>query len=498
MSQRLLRRAPPGVLLASGLGLAAFVLYYMTAARTITWANGGADGPELAAAAATLGVAHPPGYPLYLLLGHLFTLLPVGEVAFRVGLLSAVAAAVAVGLAASTAGLLAVETVGRDGMGCHAERRAKHLPVAGRRPFAPLRVTVEAIGGLGGRKASAAIGSLATGAALAVSPLFWSQATIPEVYALNSALVLAALALLVRWEPGRDGILVALGLVFGLGLAHHPTMALLAGPSALYVLALDRGALRRRASIVAMAALAGALALYLYIPIRAAGSPPINWGDPSTLPRFLAHVTARSYQGYLGSRPLGDEIARVPVVARLLGEQFTWPGLVLALLGLREVLDRRPPLGRLLAAYVLVTIAFAVFYDADNGAVYLLPAFLVLGVCLGVGVGIIATSRSRVTMATALAIALPLWQIVAGFPTMDVSRNDDAATYARGTLTAQPAHAIVLSSRDEQTFALWYAQVVEGLRPDVAVVDLRLLGADWYRVQLEREHPGVVGEVKAK
>lgn len=93
-------------LLPAALAMGSLALHMRTAASTITWRLGASDGAELSAAAYVLGVAHPPGYPLYLLVGHLFCCLPVGEVAFRVALLSAVSAAVGVALAAQLAGRL--------------------------------------------------------------------------------------------------------------------------------------------------------------------------------------------------------------------------------------------------------------------------------------------------------------------------------------------------------------------------------------------------------
>ena len=75
---------------------------------------------------------------------------------------------------------------------------------------------------------------------------------------------------------------------------------------------------------------------------------------------------------------------------------------------------------------------------------------------------------------------------------MDVSGDRSTAVYARQTLAAAPSDGILVTDRDEQTFPLWYVQIVEGLRPDVAVVDRRLLEAAWYRFQIERQHPGVL------
>ena len=130
-------------------GVAAFSAYLTSLAPTITWAHGSGDSGELVTAAYYLGVAHPTGYPAYVLLGWLFTFLPFGSVAFRVNLLSATSAAVAIAFFVVLI----------------AQAQAQKLPLA--------------------RAVGAGVGALL----LAFSPMFWSQAVVTEVYALNALLV---------------------------------------------------------------------------------------------------------------------------------------------------------------------------------------------------------------------------------------------------------------------------------------------------------------------
>ena len=441
-------------------GLGALGLYATTVARTITWKHGGGDGPELSAAAAVLGIAHPTGYPLYLMLGHLFTLIPVGEVAFRVGLLSATAGAVGVALATYLAVTLS------NGQSATGTGYMARLP--------PL------------------LGGLAGGAVLATSPLYWSQATIPEVYTLHAAIVLGALTMLVAWKPGRDRLLVATALLFGVGMGDHVTLALLALPAGVFVLVRDPEVLRRRTLAFVMLAFLAGLSVYAYLPLRAAADPPLNWGNPSDASRFLAHVTARSYQGYLGGRSIPGVIGRASAMAQLLIAQLTWPGLVLALLGLGELARERKSLTRLLLAYIVITSVFTLFYNAENPETYFIPAVLVLAVSLGVAVARLASARLERWLALAALVAIPAWQIWINLPAMDLSHDHTAADWARQTLESAPADGVVVTQIDDKTFALWYMQAVEHLRPDVAVVDRRLTVFDWYRTEVERQHHGAL------
>jgi len=135
--------------------IAAGVLYFLTAARDIVVG----DTPELITAAVTLGVAHPPGYPLFTILGHLFSLLPLGSIPFRVNLLSVVCDSVTIGIVH----LIAVRLVQS--------------------------------------RIAAAIAALA----LAVNPVFWEWSLAAEVFPLNNLLAAMLVLLLVLWheQPQR-------------------------------------------------------------------------------------------------------------------------------------------------------------------------------------------------------------------------------------------------------------------------------------------------------
>ncbi|MFN8504882.1 protein O-mannosyl-transferase family [Kouleothrix sp.] len=179
-------------------------LYLRTLAPGVTWANEAADSGDLIAAAATLGVAHPSGYPAYLLLARLFMLLPIGDLAFRAGLLS-----VAAGLGAA--------------LGVYAAVRA-----------------LAAVPGWRGEVASA-------GAALicGLAPMLWSQAVVAEVYALNAMFV--ALLLWFIAEPARTRrALAARGLVAGLALGNHLTSGLVVAAWLVAALARAPGGLAPR------------------------------------------------------------------------------------------------------------------------------------------------------------------------------------------------------------------------------------------------------------
>lgn len=433
------------VLCAAAVGLIGLGFYLATLAPGLTWAHDSGDGGELAAAARTLGIPHPPGYPTYVLLAHLFTHLPVGEVATRTNLFSAICAA-------ATAALLTWSLA-----------QAK----------------------------SSRAGAIGAGLALAFSPLLWSQATLTEVHALNglSTAFLLALATLVkpgiRRTPLQAVLLMLLtGGLWGLGLGNHPT-ALFCAP--LVLLLLWR---LRRFGAGAVGIVLG-LAVYLYLPLRAAADPPINWGDPRTWERFWWVISGTPYRPFVFSLPLDYLPARLLSWTGLLTQQFGWVGLMVTTLGAAVLWTADWPLFGATGTTVILCSLFAIGYNTVDSYLYLVPALVCLGLWLGIGVNWLVSAlaermHSAAHLGTVLAIALPLAAVAYRFPALDLSDDQAADNFEAVIVVQAPPKAVILSQRDTYTFALWYFQHALGRRPDVVVVDSDLLGYDWYVAHLSQ------------
>ncbi|HEU4323893.1 MAG TPA: DUF2723 domain-containing protein [Roseiflexaceae bacterium] len=441
-------RARLDLVVAAALALAAFALY----AATLLSGVGGGDTAEFQRVGPTLGLAHPSGYPLYTLLGWLWSLLPLGGTpAWRMNLLSAALAALA---------LAVLYACGR---------------ALGQRP-------------------PAAAGAVA---ALGVSLTFWSQATIAEVYAL--ALLLQALLFLalLRWRAGRLPLWPA-ALAAGLALAHHLTVLLLLPGVALFLLL---GRAERRAAappparpsprLLTPLCLVLPLLLYLYIPLRA----------PAWLSSWAQMAEYASGAGMAAdwldpARLLAEGPGRLLDLAG----RFVWPqllpaGALLALLGALRLLRRdRAAAALLLPGYALVFAFCAAYYVADV-EVFLLPAHLIAALLLGQGIehvrwtiddrrsaGSDHTSRHIPSSSARLRIAdgavrithyalpllipaLLLWRNVGPVRAL----NEPVFERAARAALEQPAEPGALLLGDWQiSEALRYLQTVEGLRPDMA------------------------------
>lgn len=461
-------KTPPRFLLAAGLApllaaAAALLLYVLTAPPSLTWAHHGADGGDLIAAAVTAGVPHPSGYPTYCLLGRLVALLPLGPVARRFALFSGVTAAAAVGLL------------------CHAAQRLLDAD-AGRRSW---------------RSAATA---MVAALLVATGPIYWSQAVIAEVYALNALFVALGLHLALHARASAGAALVA-GMAIGLGLGNHLTLAL-ALPG-LAVLAW-RGAPRHpwRLAATLGAGMALGLAVYAYLPLAARRDPPINWADPRTWERFLGVVTARPYRRYLLGVPLASLPARLGAWSGLWARQLTWPGVALALVGAAAWVEdghRR----RVVGAALLIAIysAYAITYDTADSYVYLIPAFFGAALWVARGAAAVAAwaeglfaSRRQWALAAGLAALalLPVLSAARHAPAVSLRHEREAEAWIADVTARLPADALLITLQDRHTFALAYARWVEGRREDVIAVDADLLAYPWYRAQLGRRYPSLV------
>ena len=420
----------------AGVVLVLLALYLATLSPTIH----SGDAPELATAGATFGIPHPPGYALYCLVANLWSrALPVGEVAWRINLLSA--------LAATGAALLLFCTLVRLGAGWMAA------------VFAAL--------------------SLGFGAT------FWSQALISEVYTFDLLLASAAIFTAARARQAtRLGDAVLAAVCLGLWLCHRtvnvlyiPVTAMLAWPALSLHLRTVRGAAALAAGVMAP------LLFLLYLPLASAAEPLLDTGDPESWQRFWSLVSARVYRQYLFA---GDLSQNAGVILSGLPRDLG-AALVLAPLGLVVWWRRQRAVAAALGLAVVINLLFATSYGVPDVAVFVLPGVLALAALAGLAFSHLAR-RLPVTPAAALGLCLVL--ALAGF---NLGRNNLRAQtlardFARDTLSFAGKKGLVLSHVDTVSFSLWYVQYVEGRRPDLLVVS-KGRAVDWHQEQARRLRP---------
>ena len=432
------------------------------------------DTAELQVVAPLMGTAHPTGFPTYVLLGWLanIVLSPFGEPAFRMNLF----AAISLGVAAA--------------------------------------VTVDLVRAL---TRSAVLGVTA-GVGLALTEVAWAIGTHADVHALHLALVAILLRLLVAWEgrvveparPPPDRLLVAAAVVFGLALGNHSLTLLLAPAIALFVLAVDPRSLGRPRLI---AACSGALAVtvvlvFLELPLRAGPfRAPLVYGRPETWDGFWYIVLAEQFRESV-AEPMADLPSKAAEVVRHMTAAFG-PLTALVPIGFAATAIRRPAYAVLSGTAVVLTCAFAASYDNAEIERYYLGPVLVAWTWLAVlAAGAIAVLSGTLgldpeldperdperdpgpgaerpavpspagpdpILALGLAAALLIptaFALPHRLARVDRSGDVAAREWLDRSLAVMRPEAVVVSWWSYST-PLWYAQHIEGQRPDLTVIDDR-------------------------
>jgi hypothetical protein len=453
--------------------LLALWVYVQTLSPTVAWVNQGEDSGDLLAASATLGVAHPTGYPLFVLLGRVASLLPVGAVAFRINLIAALAGAASVFFLA----LLVLEL---------SRRREENRPEgASPEPRAS------------GAGTAPLVAALAAALAYAFSRGAWSQSVLAEVYTLNAAFLGAILWASARADRGSARHLALAAFLLGLGLTNH--LLLLAAGAAVFLVAV-RLALRRSIGaswiVLSLLLFAWGGTLDLYLPIRASRVPEFSWGAPNTPERLWWVLSGAQYRSHFFGRGAA-EIARHLVPGRWLGD-FGWalPALAAGLAGAVWAHGRRlwPVLATGLAALALLSV-----YSIPDDVGYWMPVIYVACAVAGAG-WTAAAARARAGAAPARAAGWALllvallpaaYGFAANYQAVDASRDVRPWVWAHRNLEAVEPNALIVSEYDGRTFALWFYKATEfrKSRPHLTVAYKYLLLWPWYQRHLARIDP---------
>ena len=412
---------------AVSLAAAVLALYGWGACRTIY----AGDSGELVTAAALLGIPHPSGYPLYVLLGKLWiSIVPLISIAARMSLFSAICAAAACGVAYWI---------------CRAH--GMH-PVAG----------------------------FFSATLLAFGESFWSEANIQRVYALNALFLMTVTAMVWKWSRVRDVRLLAMAFFLcGLGASNHTFMVICGGALPVFAV-VQEPSLLRRGKVIAGCALAFCAGLlpYLYLPLRSRADPLLDWGDPETLGRFLDVVSRRRFWENAWIEGPADLIPIVSDYLRSLGSELTWIGAALAVGGLVVALAR-PAMKRVVLFPLLVMagnlVAVAIHGSRTDIFIwhrYYIPSYAMAALLAGLGCDALVRALPR--MARAGPLLVPAVMLVSGWSAHDRSRYAIAEDYSKMVLASLPPGAHLIASDDNILFPLIYLHLVEKMRPDVDLI----------------------------
>lgn len=529
--------------LAVGWGIAVFtfLVYSVTRAATLSFWDCG----EFIACAKILGIPHPPGTPLFVLLGRVFTLLPLAsDIAARVNVISTVTSA-----GAATLAFFVLFRIIRGALD-HGRQ-------------APWKTPVSYIGAI--------CGSLF----MAFSNTHWNNAVETEVYGPSMFIIMAVLWLALRWmdtrdTPKGDRYLIAIAYTGFASIGIHLTPFLVLPPAFLFIIMVDKRlrtdwrfwvtgivlltvagsfelfgiswiawfvvaaiaairAQQKKTWVLILLLLGSAFVGYanhLYIPIRSAHDPNIDENNPETFESFRYYLGRKQY----GSENMvtrmfhrrGNPANQFGDHARMgfwrffknqYGFNGWWftPFFALGIFGCLWLWARHKNFGVLLCALLLVgsvglvlymNFADGTRYDPYTGDAYIevrdrdyffTPGYIVFGMMMGVGLaGLLSLVFSRLKPAAGRGVAwtglllvlLPLYSLQANYVSCDRSNDFNPWDYAYNILNFCEPNSILFTSGDNDTFPVWCLQDTYGVRTDVSVVNLSLANTDWYILQM--------------
>jgi tetratricopeptide (TPR) repeat protein len=515
VNSRITRLASAELFCAGIVFLVALVLYSWTLAPTVTLTDSG----ELIVVARSLGIAHPPGVPLWIILAHLVSLVPFGNLAVRINFSSALFAALACAMLTLAVAELTITAsyLAR----WKRRKRVQERKTAEESGLARLLITAPALG---------------AGLLMAFSRTLWSYATITEVYALNTLLILVILFLMLRWRRGivedsthistasntgqvatpitrHDAYLYAAALVFGLALGvHHVTVALTLPAIAVVVYRTQgvRFFTSRRLVYAALISIGALFAVYAYLPFAASRSPVINWGHPRSLQEIWWHITGRQYQVYFSFKPEimgGQFIEFCGMAVREFGFPWLPLSLTLAFAGFVDAFKRDRTTFWLLVTIVIADLAYALSYEiAEDKDAYYLPTFISIAIAAGLGIRWMiqrAVSKSpsvgKLSVAAATVVLLVCaMTLAANWPFNNRRQYFIAHDYVENLLSTIAPNSLLLTLDWQVVSPLFYAQEIEQFRPDVKVVDINLLRRSWYFDYLKHAYPGLIERSREK
>lgn len=411
-----------------------FAFYLRTLAPTVYEF----DSAELATGAYALGIIHATGYPVYLLLGKLFTYLPFGDVGYRLNLMSAFFAA----------------------------------------------LTVLTLYVLSRRLTGSVTASLAAALLFAFSRYFWSEAVAAEVYTLHTFFLAALLYILICWqESGSRRLLLLFAFVWGLSFGNHMSTLLLGAGFAYFLLATGWRQVLRPPTLLPMLLLFGlGLSSYLYLPLRYAADPPLNYaktyfGVPlDDLSGVVWMVSGAMFRQEMFGFSLPGFLSEAGRHLRELWTTFLGIGPVIGFLGaIHMASHRRHVFVLLLLVFAANFVFFTGYRVADNDTMFL-PTHLVWAIWLAAGYrDLFRRLRAWAPAGIAFALLAPLIFVFLNYGTVDLSGNRLAAEFAlRVTATVEP-DAFVIGSWRSST-VLEYFRTVEGVRQDITAFDRGMFG----------------------
>jgi len=418
-----------------------FSLYAFTSGKSVSFGDSG----EFICGAYNFSQLHPPGYPLYVILGKIFTLFPAGEIAWKVNMMS-------VFFASLTLVFLYIIT---------------------------FHITENLFS------------SLMSVIIFMFSLTFWSYSHFAKGYTLN--LFLLSVLIFCAWKyKDNNKYLYLWGFVFGLSMTYHYQSMVILIPAFFYMFFITRKPSLKEISLTLLLIITG-LTPYLFLPLRATPEQ-YHWGDPTTISGFIDIITGKIYGWHDATERTGinHTFKQLKLYGTFMIKEFNCFGILLGLSGCIFLAKKHVKIfiftliiyvtNVLLVSYFIST-EIELFLEAILPG-FFLPSHLIFSMWAGYSVFEIAT-KIKMKPLTSILLLVPVISLIFNYPACDQSNNYIASDFAKNCLLTPEKNSILITAGDNDTFPLWYFQQVEHMRPDIKILSTGLIGEPYYHKYLK-------------
>ena len=455
-----------------------FAVYITTLAPGLYFIDTG----ELATVCIKLGIAHPTGYPLFTILGSIFSKIPIGEYIYRLNLMCALQSSLTVMVFFN----LVYFILTRLNLNTDRDEKKKFF-------------------GKNENNLFALIISFSSSMVLAFSSTFWDTSNSIEVYSLHVLFVVSVMYIFLKAcnefvkYSGKDDIKYWLLFAFILGLSftnHLTTVFLSVGFIYLYFAINGFNKIAYQKILLMGIPFVLALTVYVYFFIRGDNNI-IAWGNPVNLDNFYRHVSGKQFSIWMftSTDSFSKQFAHY---IDIYPKEFFYFPLIVSFFGLVYSFIKQ----RKFFYYTILLFIFNIFYasnyDIHDIDTYFLLSFVVTVIWFALGLRFIFEKmKLNIFIAALIAILIPLTSIYGNFKENNLSKSNFVKEYTENIFKSAAQNSIIVSTQwDFWVSASFYFQYVNNYRPDVAVIDKELMRKTWYIKHLNDHYPEIYSRSK--
>jgi hypothetical protein len=448
-------------------------VYIKTLAPSVTFIDSG----ELATVCIKLGVAHPTGYPLFTLIGHLFSLIPIGEEIYRLNLMCAVLSSLALVVFFNLLVFIFLEF--------NIEKNSKDKK--------------QSLLGEGLSDFVVYIISLAGTLTLAFSMTYWNIANAIEVYSLHQFFIISIIFILLKAvnETGKkdsrvDIYWLMFAFILGLSFTNHLSTIFMSLGCLYIYFTINRfnEVSFKRIAIMAVPFLI-ACSVYIYFPIRA-DNLAISWGYPANWDNFVRHISGKQFSVWMFS---STEVTskQFSYFIKSFPKEFYYFPLILSIFGLTRIFINQKKLFYFTILLFGFNVLYAINYDIHDIDSYFILAYIVSAIWITFGISFFVLKFKKVGLQIAfVSLLIAIIPLFANYSENDESSNYYVKDYTENVLKYAKPNSLILSHQwDFFVSPSIYFQYVKGERPDVIIIDKELLRRSWYIRHIQIHFPEI-------